>query len=142
MWCSPLKPGNIPWHPANQLPRCDASPMLAVSEKTHVTFIVVDLQLALDQPVLSRIALLPPLCRSFRFDQILLDSASAPTCVHHEKCFARWNRRYEFHAFCPSRSSATRIRSHHCFNFVILTWCLSLHTWHRHVTRHRMFVWQ
>ena len=51
--------------------------------------------------MLSRVALLPPLHRSVRFDQILLD-----------RCL----------------ESATHIRSHHCFNIDTLTWCLPLHT--------------
>ena len=42
--------------------------------------------------------------------------ASHRTYVPPQKCFARWNRRYEFHAFCLSRSSATRIGSPHCFD--------------------------
>ena len=32
VWGAPLKPGNIAWHPANQVPRCDASPMLSVGK--------------------------------------------------------------------------------------------------------------
>ena len=88
----------------------------AHSGKTHTTFIVLDLQLATVSRtkmclahismhwVMSRVALLPPLCPSVRSSWT---DASAST-----KCFARWNDICEFRAFCPSRSSAARIRSH------------------------------
>ena len=56
--------------------------------------------------------------------------ASARTCVPHQKCFARWSLRYEFHAFCLCRSRATRIRSHrmrvysHWFPFCTVSFCI------------------
>ena len=68
----------------------------------------------LNHPVLSRNALLPLLYPSVRFDQIIMDRCFRLTCVCHQTCFARLDLKCEFHAFCPSRSSATRIRPHRC----------------------------
>ena len=94
MWCSPLKPGNIAWHQANQLPRCDVSPMLTVGKLTSPsscwTFATVSrTKMCLSHiftrwrhPVQSRVALFPLSCRFVRFDQILLNRCSARTCVH------------------------------------------------------------
>ena len=63
--------------------------------------------------------------------------------VHHQNCFARRNRRYEFHAFCPSRSSATPASGLIIVSTLKYSHGVFLsHTGHCHKKRHRLFVWQ
>ena len=101
------------------------------SGKTHVTFLVLDLQFATvtrTKTCLAHIFISWLIqcshelhCHCFHCRVVsrgLIRSswtdASARTYVPHPKCSARWNRRCKFHAFCLIRSNATRIRSQRC----------------------------
>ena len=91
-------------------PKCVSSTFPCAESSSAVTNCVVALVLC-------------GLIRSSRTD------ASARTCVCYQTCFARWNRRHVSHASWPSRSSATRIRSHRCLDPDTCTWCFSSAMW-------------